>query len=738
MANLLCRTKGNAAPNGKPRVYFTCHPADFEKFFDSVCRDLFASNDCAVYYTEDMTVSLPEETRETDLGRMNLVVVPVTFRLLTQPNRAMDADVPWAMGAHIPVLPLVMEPGLDALYSREDKFGPLQYLEPYTADETAISYREKLKKHLDSVLISDALAKRIRAAFDAYIFLSYRKKDRRYANELMRMIHRNPQYRDIAIWYDEFLTPGESFTDGIERILRDSELFTLLVTPNLLENPNFIMENEYPAAKRAGKTILPAEMVPTDRAALQDSYKEIPECVNPYNEAALLQALQRIAVTTNDEDPEHTFLIGLAYLDGIDMETDKERGVAMITQAAEAELPEAMEKLFRMYREGVGVAPDYRQAQVWCQKWADCLAKSLGDAHPDTLAAMGSLAILCSELADCHKALALQERIHTIRRKTLGRKHPDTLAALNNLAVTCGNLNDYKRALKLLQKAYVLLRWRFGKKHPDTLAALNNLAMGYSGLGEEKRALALNEKVYTLRTRVLGEEHRDTLKSLNNLAQNYSELGVPEKALPLKKAVCDRMCEMLGQEHPDTLTAMSGLATAYDACKEPEKALALHEKVWLLRCGSLGEEHPFALTSLSNMAFSCEDLGDYARALELNEKLYALRYRSLGERHPDTLLALGELSRLCGRVGEYQKAVQLGEQAYQLRREVLSEEHPDTVASLGGLALAYSDLGENEKALVLMEKAYMLHCKVLGLSHPATAVAAQFLDFLRQTAEVKQ
>jgi cysteine synthase len=172
--------------------------------------------------------------------------------------------------------------------------------------------------------------------------------------------------------------------------------------------------------------------------------------------------------------------------------------------------------------------------------------------------------------------------------------------------------------------------------------------------------------------------------------------------------------------------------------KEPEKALALHEKVWLLRCGSLGEEHPFALTSLSNMAFSCEDLGDYARALELNEKLYALRYRSLGERHPDTLLALGELSRLCGRVGEYQKAVQLGERVYQLRREVLSEEHPDTVASLGSLALAYSDLGENEKALVLMEKAYMLHCKVLGQSHPATAVAAQFLDFLRQTAEVKQ
>ena len=43
-----------------------------------------------------------------------------------------------------------------------------------------------------------------RHAFDAYIFLSYRKKDRRYANELMRLIHNNPECRDIAIWFDEF------------------------------------------------------------------------------------------------------------------------------------------------------------------------------------------------------------------------------------------------------------------------------------------------------------------------------------------------------------------------------------------------------------------------------------------------------------------------------------------------------------------------------------------------------
>lgn len=73
------------------------------------------------------------------------------------------------------------------------------YNNPNSHDTTEISYEEKLKKFLESVLISDEMAKRVRGAFDAYIFLSYRKKDRRYANELMRIIHAKPEYRDIAI-----------------------------------------------------------------------------------------------------------------------------------------------------------------------------------------------------------------------------------------------------------------------------------------------------------------------------------------------------------------------------------------------------------------------------------------------------------------------------------------------------------------------------------------------------------
>ena len=376
MATFLYKTRGNSSPERKPRVFFTCHPDDFSKYFEKICEDIFKTHDCAIFYTEDLNEEFEEKYKESDLGQMNLFVIPVTFKLLSQPNRAMDSDFRYAKEKYIPVLPIMMEPGLDELYSQNDKFGELQYLNPFAHDLTAISYEEKLKKYLESVLISDEMAERIRKAFDAYIFMSYRKKDRHYANELMKMIHSHPEFRDIAIWYDEFLTPGESFRENIERMMKDSKLFTLLVTPNLLEyidgQPNYVMAHEYPDAKKAGMDILPTEMEETDKDELCSKFDGIPECVRPDKDEAfkkrLADTLSRIAVSENNDDPEHNFLIGLAYFEGIDVEVNRERGIELITSAAENNLEQAMLKIFDIYNKGINVQINLIQAEIWAKK----------------------------------------------------------------------------------------------------------------------------------------------------------------------------------------------------------------------------------------------------------------------------------------------------------------------------------------------------------------------------------
>lgn len=93
------------------------------------------------------------------------------------------------------------------------------HLDKSTTDSTVISYQLKLKKFIESVLLRDGLIEKIKASFSGYIFLSYRKKDRKFVQDVMKAIHYNEFCRDIAIWYDEYLIPGEDFNETILKTL---------------------------------------------------------------------------------------------------------------------------------------------------------------------------------------------------------------------------------------------------------------------------------------------------------------------------------------------------------------------------------------------------------------------------------------------------------------------------------------------------------------------------------------
>ena len=770
---LKVRVKGNASLQGRPRVYFTCHPADFARSFDRLCEDLFAAHDCAVYYTEDMTARLPEETREADLGQMNLFVIPVSGRLLTEPNRAMSEDFPLAVRRRIPVLPILLEPGLDAVYSRPDRFGALQYLFPDDRDATAIPYAEKLKKYLGSVLVGDELAARVRAAFDAYIFLSYRKKDRRYANALMRLIHRDPVCRDLAIWYDEFLTPGESFSESIGKILADSRLFTLLVTPNLVIEDNYIRREEYPAAVKAGIPILPAIMEDTDEELLRQQYAGIPACADARDEEAfqarLRETLTGIAKRENDTDPAHNYLIGLAYLEGIDVEVDRERALELITGSAEAELPEAMEKLRDMYDNGIGVPLDYRQALLWQERLVEYYTRRFGKEHIDTMISLSNAAILygrfgnpekerelmeeayalscrimgeehpetirfldllaCShsELGEHAKALALQKKAFSLSRRVLGEEHPDTLRILKNLAVIHNEMGRYDIALGLLNKVYTLRRRTLGEEHPDTLSALSSIALAYGQQGKPAKELELEEKIVALSRRALGEEHPDTIKALGNLAATFGKIGNHTKALEWNEKVYASYCRVLGEAHPETLIALSNLASEYNRLGNHAKARELNERALALSRRAFGEEHPGTLTSMNNLASTYSLMGEYEKARELNDRAYTLSCRALGADHPHTLIFLRNLASVFYKMEEAAKAQKLYEKTYTLSCRVLGEEHPETITSLSELAGIWAVLGNRDKARKLREKVYFLRRRSLGDRHPDTIKALKAL-----------
>lgn len=373
MKELIFRTRAQSNPNGKMKVYFCHHPEDFDDHFSRICGDILSVSDCAVCYYGGEG-EMPElATQEQNLSHMRLLVMPVTTRLLTEPSHAFSYEVPLARKYKIPILPLMMEEGLEELF--KSRLGQMHFLCPDAADETAIPYREKLQKYMESRFVSDATAQRIRKAFDAYIFLSYRKKDRESAQELMKMIHKIDFCRDFAIWYDEFLTPGEDFSEAIRKAITDSQFFALTVTPNLLEDGNYVKEEEFPLAKTLKKPILPVEFADTDRAELKDIYDiDDPVCSKkpPQLAERLLREIEKLAkekkLKNNKKGPDHSYLMGLAYLNGIDVERDPEKAEALITEAAEASIYDAVAKLARMYLDGDGVERSDEKGLFWMER----------------------------------------------------------------------------------------------------------------------------------------------------------------------------------------------------------------------------------------------------------------------------------------------------------------------------------------------------------------------------------
>lgn len=366
------RTRGNASPQGKQRIFLCCHPDDLEEQLEIIANELLDLYPSAALWYRDPSESRDAAVPEDDLAQMQLVVVPVTARFLRESNVARSTELPLAQELNIPVLPILDENSLAGEFNHI--CGDLQCLDRHAQenDPTALPYRDRLKRFLDSVLVGDDLAARVRAAFDAYVFLSYRKRDRAEAQQIMRLIHENPLCRDIAIWYDEFLVPGEGFNQAILDALDKSSVFALVVTPNLLENPNYVMTTEWPAARETGKPAIPIEALPTDPAKLAEFYAGLGESVSADDRAAvgahLAEALRDVALEAHAGDPAHDYLIGLAYLMGIDTEVDRARALDLITAAANGGLPEACERLAAMYSNGDGVSRNYRAARDWQER----------------------------------------------------------------------------------------------------------------------------------------------------------------------------------------------------------------------------------------------------------------------------------------------------------------------------------------------------------------------------------
>ncbi len=611
---LLCKTPDNAPSEGMHRTYFACHPDDFGLYFKKVCSDFFSVNKTvAVYYINDPDALRTEEELDLALYRMELLIVPVTSKLLKDKSGTMGREIAYAKKAGIPILPLLMETNAEAEYSLEENFGDLQYLDPYAKDETQIKYTEKLRAFLESSLVDDRLLKRINNEFSLSVFLSYRKKDREYVDPVMRLIHSAPGCRDIGVWYDEFLTPGESFSNNIKEHLHSSDVVLLMVTPNLLEEPNgkpnYVMGSEYPEATELGKTVIPLETVHCDREKLKEKYRDLPEISNANDvesfKERFTEAIKKLGKKAKSDSPEHKYLIGMAYMTGVNTEINKNLALELITDAAEEGFTEAMEMLRNMYHYGLHIPKDVKKAIYWGEKLNGTLRRKKGDYAEGTVRSL-------YELGKCH-----------------------------------GTNGDHALACEYLEKVHSQ-QYRLSEElDPFTLTVLFDLAAEYGKGGETEKQLKVLEEVTELRYDTLGTDSEDTISSLFALARIYGERKLHSLAMNLAGFLIDILKDKRAKENK---------REEEDQRSKELLELYARERVFANASNSPSANEEKEIFMLRSLAKAYCLKYDYIKGLKYAKQAYAKSIKAYGKDHLQALISLGTLAAANGFCRNFQEA----------------------------------------------------------------------------------
>ena len=321
-----------------------------------------------------------------------------------------------------------------------------------------------------------------------------------------------------------------------------------------------------------------------NRSLLEEHYEAIPPCVRGEESgvfrAALLEKIQNMAVEANNDDPGHNFLIGLAYLDGIDVEVDAERALELIKGAAEAGVSEAMKQLVTMYETGKGVERDYYEGVRWREKHVGYLRKAYeaeqtGNRAARLISGLWDLGDAQYALGVLNAAEAAYTEMYTLSEQYAGSGEN---IYRRYLSVSCNKLGDTAREqgdLRGAQRYYekgLAIREELAEK-TGTIESKRDLSISCNRLGDTAReqgdlrgaqryyekGLAIAEELAE-KTGML-QAHRDLAIILFNMGAFYYNNGISsdraksmfERVVEIVKKSGDDYLNELGKEAKDIL-----------------------------------------------------------------------------------------------------------------------------------------------------------------------------------------
>ncbi len=108
------------------------------------------------------------------------------------------------------------------------------------------------------------------------IFISYSHKDEKWVNELKHYLQLYTFKNKFEIWSDRDIYPGENWKDAIERTLKSSQVFILLISSNYLASDfmqNLELPNIIKAAEKKNAAIIPVIISSSTHSELLSKYQ---------------------------------------------------------------------------------------------------------------------------------------------------------------------------------------------------------------------------------------------------------------------------------------------------------------------------------------------------------------------------------------------------------------------------------------------------------------------------------
>ncbi|MFF4036716.1 FxSxx-COOH system tetratricopeptide repeat protein [Streptomyces sp. NPDC001816] len=371
---------------------------------------------------------------------------------------------------------------------------------------------------------------------------------------------------------------------------------------------------------------------------------------------------------------------------------------------------------------------DFREAAELNDKSLRLLRESVGEDHPDTLAAIGAVsqntqirgdfgasvqleedrwrravrvfedgdptllaaandhALALRLVGKYTQALTIDTQARDAANRSLGYDALLTLLITSNLSIDVRESGDYLRSREMQEETLQRVRHVIkDRAAPVSLIAARTLAVARRKAGDHAGALELNEETVRLYRSKFGERNLNVAATVLNLSMDLRQNADLEKARAVGVQCLNTLRDLLGPRHPYTLAAAADLAVTRRLIGEVDEALAADRETYELHCAALGEEHPASLGIAINLASDHYALADYAEAIAIDERTLPLCRAQLSDDHPATLACSMNLSLDLRALGRNEEAQRLLADTQERYRAKLGNSHPATVGCARGM-----------------------------------------------------